>query len=389
LPLCRHADAPVIILVARVSGSCSPEPRPATGLQSLDIDEFRNIETARLKFSSGLNLITGANAAGKTSLLEAIYCLGRAHSFRAHDADRLIREGQPGWRLVGRIGLAEGREIPVGIERRPGKYRIHLEGRSISRLSDLAGRLPVHVMSGDTVNILSGGPRFRRQTLDWALFHVEQGYREAWQRYARALRQRNAALRAQVTAGQVSAWDTELIDAAGIVDRLRRNYLNGLLPRLHTELNILLPGVELILRYRSGWPRDKTLTVALQQSLDRDRAQGYTHPGPHRADFTLCTGENPVMARLSRGQQKATILGFLLAQMKQQCALAAPPGAFLLDDLTSELDVDHQARTVAALAECQAQVFVTAIDPEALHSAGWPVHKRFHVEHGVIQEVVQ
>jgi DNA replication and repair protein RecF len=375
-------------LAARAPGDTTPEPLTASGLQTLDIADFRNIETARLKFSPGLNLITGPNAAGKTSLLEAIYCLGRAHSFRASDADRLIRDGQPAWRLVGSIGLVEGRSIPVGIERHPGKYRIHLEGQPVSRLSDLAGRLPVHIMSGDTATILNGGPRYRRQTLDWALFHVEHGYREAWQRYTRALRQRNAALRSQVAAGQVFAWDVELIDAAGSVDRLRRRYLDALKPRLQAELGVLLPGIEIILRYRSGWAQDKTLAVVLEHSLERDRAQGYTHAGPHRADFSLHVADKPVSVCFSRGQQKATVLAFLLAQVKLQHTLAAPHGAFLLDDLASEMDADHQLRIIAALAELQAQVFITAISPQAIHGDHWPVNKRFHVEHGDIREVV-
>lgn len=375
-------------MAARASGDSTPEPLTAGGLQTLDIADFRNIETARLKFSPGLNLITGPNAAGKTSLLEAIYCLGRAHSFRVSDADRLIRDGQPAWRLVGCIGLVEGRSIPVGIERHPGKYRIHLEGQPVSRLSDLAGRLPVHIMSGDTATILNGGPRYRRQTLDWALFHVEQGYREAWQRYTRALRQRNAALRSQVPAGQVSAWDSELIDAAVSVDRLRRRYLDELKPHLQAELGFLLPGIEITLRYRSGWAQDKTLATALEHSLERDRAQGYTHAGPHRADFSLHVADKPATACLSRGQQKATVLAFLLGQVKLQHTLAGPHGAFLLDDLASEMDVEHQQRIIAALAELQAQVFITAISPQAINSDHWPVNKRFHVEHGAIREVV-
>ncbi|MFV1972240.1 MAG: DNA replication/repair protein RecF [Thiohalobacterales bacterium] len=376
-------------MAACAPGDTTPEPRTASGLQSLTIADFRNIESACLDFSSGLNLITGANAAGKTSLLEAIYCLGRAHSFRVSDADHLIRDGQPAWRLVGRIGLAEGHSLPVGIERHPGKYRIHLEGKPVSRLSDLAGRLPVHIMSGDTATILNGGPRYRRQTLDWALFHVEHGYREAWQRYARTLRQRNAALRSQVAADQVCAWDGELVDAAGFVDRLRCHYLEDLAPHLQAELGVLLPGIELELRYRSGWAQDKTLALVLEQSLERDRAQGYTHAGPHRADFLLRVNEQPVSICFSRGQQKATVLAFLLAQVKLQHAQAATQGVFLLDDLASEMDTEHQARIIAALAECQAQVFVTAIDPQAINADHWPVDKRFHVEHGALREVVQ
>ncbi|MDH3526972.1 MAG: DNA replication/repair protein RecF [Gammaproteobacteria bacterium] len=364
-------------------------PTLATGLQRLDIGQFRNIETARLAFSPGLNLITGPNAAGKTSLLEAVYCLGRVHSFRTTDPNQLIRHGQAAFRVVGRVGLPDGRVIPVGIQRRPGNYEIHLEGRPLRRLSDLAGRFPIHLMTGDTANILSGGPRYRRQSLDWALFHVEPGYRNAWQRYARALRQRNAALRDHAPAVQVTVWDSELVSAATSLDRLRRDYLKDLSGHVARELTLLLPGKKFAIRYQSGWAKDLTLAEALKKSLDKDRSRGYTQPGPHRADYAVLVDDWPARTHYSRGQQKSIIVGFLLGQVKLQHALEVPKGIFLLDDLASELDVEYQARVLSGLAELETQVFVTAIDTRSLDLGAWPVHKRFHVEHGTIREVVQ
>jgi len=358
------------------------------GLQSLEVVDFRNIGHARLCFAPGINLITGANAAGKTSLLEAIYCLGRVHSFRTTDARRLIREGRECWRLVGRIGLTAGRSIPVGIERCAGNYRVHLAGRPLNRLSGLAGQLPVHLMSGDTANSLNGGPRYRRQTLDWALFHVEHGYREAWQRYARILRQRNAALRARAPMDLVVAWDAELLNAAAVLNRLRRSYLQDLGPNLQAELKVLLPGVELELRYRPGWPQDQSLSEALLNSRERDYSRGYTHVGPQRADFSLYEDDRPVVARFSRGQQKATVLAFLLGQLRLQQQRAATSGLFLLDDLASEMDPEHQARIVESLGALDTQVFVTAINTRTIDNRLWAADRRFHVEHGVIQEVV-
>jgi DNA replication and repair protein RecF len=358
------------------------------GLQSLDIDNFRNIKHACLSFSPSVNLITGLNAAGKTSLLEAIYCLGRVRSFRALNANHLVHEGESFYRLVGKIGLTGGRTVPIGIERYQGNYRIHLEGQPVQRLSDLAGRFPVQIMTSDTANILSGGPGYRRQSLDWALFHVEQGYRLLWQRYSRVLRQRNAALRVHAPPVQIMTWDRELANAADGLDRLRREYITDLQPYIQNELDSLLPGMSMSLRYASGWPGAATLEAALKSNLDKDLARGYTHYGPHRADMLLMVDGKPVQTNLSRGQQKAMIVAFLIGQVKFQYALNAPRGALLLDDLGSELDEAYQSRILCCLKEIGIQVFVTAINSQTAKLTEWPRMKRFHVEHGVVREVL-
>jgi DNA replication and repair protein RecF len=358
------------------------------GLQSLDIRDFRNIQNASLTFSSGLNLITGANAAGKTSLLEAIYCLGRVRSFRTAVADEPVRYGQTAYRLVGRIRQPGGRVVPVGIERQTNGLQVHLDGRSIRRLSDLAGSFPVQVMSGDTDNILEGGPRYRRQAIDWALFHVEPPYREFWQRYTRALRQRNAALRKGVAIEQIRAWDAEIQEAGEQIDRMRNQYFQALQPKLELMLSDLLPGMSVSLHYQSGWPAALELAEALVQALERDRIQGYTRYGVHRADFRMRVDGRSARAHCSRGQQKSLSVAFMLAQIALQQDREVALGAFLLDDFASELDEAHQQRVLCALRDLQAQVFVTAIQGIRTDHAVWQETKRFHVEHGEIQEVV-
>ena len=309
-------------------------------------------------------------------------------SFRTLNANHLVHEGQSSYRLVGRIGLTGGRSIPIGMERLQGNYRIHLEGQPVQRLSDLAGRFPVQIMTSDTANIINGGPGYRRQSLDWALFHVEQGYRALWQRYSHVLRQRNAALRKHTSPAQIMIWDRELTVAAEGLDRLRRTYLAGLEPCIQNELENLLPGRALTLRYSSGWHRDLALEEALKKNIDKDLAHGYTHCGPHRADIVLMVDGKPVQTNFSRGQQKAMIVAFLMGQVTFQHALNAPRGALLLDDLGSELDEEHQSRILYCLKEIGTQVFVTAIDSHTASKADWPGMKRFHVEHGVVREVL-
>jgi len=357
------------------------------GLLSLEVTDFRNIQHSTLDFSPGLNLVTGKNAAGKTSLLEAVYCLGRVRSFRTSASAEPIRYGQSAYRLVGRVSQGEGRSIPIGIERQAADLRVHLDGQPIKRLSELAGHFPVQILSADTPTILNGGPRYRRQALDWALFHVEQGYRDIWQRYQRALRQRNAALRAQQAAAGIRAWDAELLEAARQIHHFRATYFASLKPFLAEEIETLLPGAEVSVSYQPGWPANTSLNEVLVKALDKDRTRGYTRFGPHRADFALRVDDRSVSTHCSRGQQKAVTVGFLLAQVSLQRNRGVPMGAFLLDDISSELDAGHRARILCALRELETQVFVTAIDDAAIVADDWTDARRFHVEHGNIRVV--
>jgi DNA replication and repair protein RecF len=361
---------------------------PQRGLQALQITDFRNIEAAALAFSPGLNLISGENASGKTSLLEAIYCLGRVRSFRTHQPEQPIRYGQMCYRLVGRISRGVGQSIPVGIERSRTSLAVHLDSEPIRRLSDLAGCFSVQVVSADTPNLFSGGPRHRRQLLDWALFHVEQSYRDIWQRHTRILRQRNAALRANAHTSLVTSWDGELLETATRIDGLRQAYLQRFDVLLAQEVAQLLPDTSLELRYLSGWPANSTLAATLAGALEKDRAHGYTRYGVHRADFRLLINGNDVAGHCSRGQQKSILVAFLLAQLRLQLERQSPPGVFLLDDLGSELDEDHQKRVLSALRELDAQVFVSAIDGDRADVSGWENVTRFHVEHGKVREVL-
>jgi DNA replication and repair protein RecF len=274
------------------------------------------------------------------------------------------------------------------MERCHGRYRVHIAGQNVQKLSELAGCFPVTIMAGDTANFLNGGPRWRRQSLDWALFHVEHGYRNVWQRYDRALRQRNAALRSNAPSIQVVAWDRELVDAAESLDQLRRNYLIDLEPHVQTELESLLPGRTLTIRYISGWKKDVALHAAMKKTLHKDLAQGYSHCGPHRADIALLVDGRHVKSNYSRGQQKTITLALMIGQMKLQRSLNAPRGAFLLDDLGSELDEEYQLRILSCLKEIGIQIFVTVIDTHTINLAAWSAIKRFHVEHGVIHEVL-
>jgi DNA replication and repair protein RecF len=358
---------------------------------SLDITGFRNLGRLVLPCAARLNLVIGPNASGKTSLLEALYFLGRGRSFRARQPRELIGANAEFFRIVAMMASGNGRRIPVGIERTPRELSARVDGLPTRSLADLARQVPVLLLNPDSHRLLEEGPQVRRRFMDWGLFHAEATFLESWRRYAVALRHRNAALRAGSPDRVVAAWDGELTVAAAILDRLREAFckaLEGALQPL-VDSNLLLGRVRV--DSRRGWPlepSERHLVEWLQASRQQDRHQGHTRLGPHRADFRIqIAGRSPAEA-LSRGQQKLLIIALLLAQAELYRRHAGDACILLIDDLPAELDPGNRLRVMGALAALDSQLFVTAIEPSLLDAAAWSEARTFHLAHGTLGEMV-
>lgn len=357
------------------------------GLISLGIRHFRNLSAVDLEPSGGINVISGPNASGKTSLLEAIYFLGRARSFRTSRFDRLVESGAEQLQVFGRLE-ADTAPLALGIERSRRETQIRIGGRSVSAVSALAAVLPLQLVHPNSHRLLEEGPQYRRRFLDWGVFHVEPAFFPAWQRYQRALRQRNAALRSDQSFTYASAWDQELVDAATAIDAVRRRYVKRLGPRVAVFTERLAAIEHVTLAYRSGWPEAVELAAALQESRHRDREAGHTTVGPHRADLQVNVGGVRAAGRVSRGQQKLLVGALLLAQAALFHESTGKTSLILVDDLAAELDAGNRRRFMDLLTALPAQSFVTAIDPESLLADYSGSARVFHVEHGRLQEMV-
>src|SRR5215831_9653688 len=150
-------------------------------LVELRIENLRCIESAALEFSSDLNVIAGENGAGKTSILEAVFLLGRGRSFRTRITERLIRHGQAALTLFGRTDGAP--PIAAGIEVSREGTRARINGANADSLLDLTAVLPVQAIDPDVHKLIEQGPERRRRWLDWLVFHVEPNFAQHWTRY--------------------------------------------------------------------------------------------------------------------------------------------------------------------------------------------------------------
>ena len=359
-------------------------------IRFFSLQSFRNIESAELAFSPHVNLVTGGNAAGKTSLLEAIHCLVRTRSFRTTRLSRLVRHGDNAFRLFADVELDNGAKLPVGVGFQTSHIEIRVGREPVRRLSDLAALFPMQVMAGNIHQMIEEGPKYRRRYLDWGLFHVEHTYADAWRRYHRILKQRNAALRQNASNFELKVWDDEFIESASAINALRVSYLADLNAQLNPILHSLLEsGQRLNLVYGPGTIAGKSLEESLRQQLIRDRETGSTHSGPHRADIRFEHQGQDLIPTLSRGRQKLLVIALQLAQARLMPRNGRATRIVLLDDLGAELDSDNQRRVFDELAATDAQVFMSSIQADPWKERIEPDRlAMFHVEHGKVDRVV-
>ena len=357
-------------------------------LTRLDIQRLRCLRDVSFRPAPGLNLITGGNGAGKTSLIEAVHLLGYGRSFRGRVRDGLIRTGQPDLSLFAEWVDGHGRSRKAGLRHAGGTWEARLDGAPAPSLTELCAEFAVVTFEPGSHELIAGGAEHRRRFLDWALFHVEPEFLPVWRRYARALKQRNALLKRAPAPGALEPWDRELADSGATLTGQRRAYLDRLDPVLAATAAEFLPEPgAAALRFLPGWRHEETsLADALWLARERDLAAGYTSVGPHRADWRVDYVGLPGREALSRGQEKLTALACVLAQAR---AFAADKGEWplvCLDDLASELDAAHQAQALRAVLASGAQVLLTGTEPPSALGGELQPQRWFHVERGALSE---
>ena len=354
---------------------------------ALEVRSLRILADVKAEFSPGLNLIVGPNGSGKSSLLEAVHILGSGRSFRSHRLRDVVAHGESCLRIVGRVAGSDGATATIGVEHTPAGSRLRRNGVDVRATSELAAFLPSVAVTPDSYRLITDGADLRRRIIDRLLFHVEPGYLEHYQRYRRALRQRNAAIRGGAPNEEVGGWDTELATAGEQLTELRVSYLERALPAMEDTVARLV-GMPIGIRFHRGWDSTVPLEQAYARSLASDRLRGYTQAGPHRADLRFAVGGYPAQHTLSRGETKLFVTAVSVAQVRDLATTIGRPPVVLVDDLASELDTAGRSRCLAELKATGAQLFLTAIPGHEPAGGDLEGARAFHVERGRLAEVV-
>ena len=355
-------------------------------IEKLSVTALRNIHDLEISPVPTVNIIHGENGSGKTSILESIHLLSNGRSFRTSKLEPLISSDHDEAVVFAR--LAGGKEIGLSKSRRR-KHRLRFHSETQSNWENVARELPCQILDANSFLLLEGGPKSRRQFLDWGVFHVEHTFVENWRRTKKSIANRNLLLKQRSPdLSLIAAWDFELCLAAREVHRAREQYFQQFLP-LFLQLYRKISGGDvdgLQIQYESGWVAGRELEDILVENRAIDARYGTTQSGPHRADLSFRLGRNKAVDILSRGQQKVLVSTMKIAQGLLLSQALGRKCIFLVDDLPSELDRDNRAAILSQLLIMGGQIFVTCVEIAGILDSlpGQPKLATFHVERGTI-----
>ena len=341
-------------------------------LTSIELYAFRNYLRERIDLDPGVNLLLGANAQGKTNLLEAAYFGATGRSPRSAVLSEMIMWEQVGARVLADFGDGETEHrLEVKLERDAGSPRtrrtVSLDGRPIAA-SAHAGRVKVVLFHPEEMTLVRGPGEPRRRLLNGLMLQAEPGMAAVLSRYTRLVEQRNQLLkRVAENLEPVSAldwWTEEVARAGGEIMGRRQRCLDGLSPLVAQRYSDIAGGEDLRVAYAPsvalGGDPAEALAAELRGRLREELARGLTVAGPHRDDITFVLGGLPAAAHASQGQQRTAILAFKLAEVDTLSASGMPP-VLLLDDVMSELDAPRRAHLLE-MVELAPQSLITSAE---------------------------
>jgi DNA replication and repair protein RecF len=360
-------------------------------IESLSVAGLRSYETLEAAFGSGPQLIVGPNAAGKTTLVEAIVLLAWGRSHRTSNEGELVRWGSELTRIEGAAG-AETIEVALVRTATGGaRKRIRVNGVA-RRAAGLTGLVRAVVFAPEEMLLVVGSPGLRRAALDQLASQRSSAYARDLATYTRTLQQRNSLLRAireeQASRDELRFWDGAFLETGAAVVAERHRVLADLatpLARAHAEIAPdEASAARLTMSYATNAPllpgespRD-ALARRLVETAEKEVWNGTTLIGPHRDDVVFELDGRDLSGFASRGQQRTAILAFKLAELDLLTEQDGRPPLLLLDDVFSELDPDRRAHLVRRIAELP-QAFVTTttlddLDPALVEAAtAWEV----------------
>lgn len=364
-------------------------------LKELKIAGFRNIETAEMVFSSGINCFIGDNGAGKTNLLDAVYYLSFCKSYFNFIENQNIKHDAPFFAIHGKYQFDDQTLDLCQCVLERGKSKIFkLNKKEYERLADHIGRYPLVMVSPYDRDLINNGSDVRRRYMDSVISQFNKIYLNDLIVYNKALAQRNALLRVFFDTGffdreQLEIWNLRMEAPALRIFNQRQNFIDEFRPIFQSYYQKISESNELVDILYDSQLSSESFLILQEKALEKDRILKYSTAGIHKDDFVFKIGGFPVKNFGSQGQQKSFLVSIKLAQfeyIKEKMGGIKP--ILLLDDIFDKLD-NKRVNQLIQLAGSNyfGQVFVSDTQQERIQQIfkGNPIGQRiFNVEKGVV-----
>ncbi len=360
-------------------------------VKTLFLQNFRNYVEQEINFSDGINILTGANAQGKTNVAEAIFFLCTGYSPRANRDKLLVRHGQDS-ALIKATATSKYGDVSVKIEfNKNDKKTVYVNEIQVLRIGELLGNINSVFFNPSELKLVQESPEDRRRFMNISLSQMSKAYFYALARYNKILSQRNNLLKdpdQYLIRETLPIWDEQLTKEASKIIRARNDFLSELAPIAEQKHALLSGGKEqLKMKTESGYfGSEEEIAFALKQDLksglDRDMRLGFTSIGPHRDDIKFTLNGDDVRVFGSQGQQRTVALSLKLAEAEMFYNKFNEYPVLILDDVLSELDKPRQRKLIDSVEKMQTVFTATGLDRTVFKNKAF---NRIVIENGKVK----
>lgn len=340
-------------------------------INKLFLKNFRNYSEENIEFSPGINLLTGANAQGKTNAAEAIFFLCTGYSPRANKDRLVIKNGEEFSEISAQATSLYG-NVSVRVNfNKNDKKNIYVNELQVLKIGEILGNINSVFFNPQELKLVQESPEDRRRFLNVSLSQQSKNYFYALQRYNKILSQRNNLLKDQnvsLIRETLPIWDEQLTKQAAKIIKARNEFLTVIAPIAEQKHALLSDGKETLkMKTESGYyGTEEEIAYAmfsdLKTGLERDLRLGYTSIGPHRDDIKFTLNDLDVRIYGSQGQQRTVALALKLAETETFFNRFGEYPVLILDDVLSELDKKRQRKLIGAVEHLQTIFTATGID---------------------------
>jgi len=353
-------------------------------VERLALTDFRSYSDAVVDVGPGLIVLTGENGSGKTNILEALSLLSPGRGLRGASLADMARDDGPGGFAVA-ARLAGGTEIGTGtLASAPERRQIRINGTAASA-GVMAEWLSLLWLTPAMDRLFLEGAGGRRRFLDRLVLAIDPEHARHATRYEAAMRSRNKLLADPVPDAQwLDALETAMADHGEAISRARSDAVAGLNSVLALQPAGPFPAADLAIEP----PQEADLMERLRAGRMRDAAAGRTLAGPHRADLRVTHRQKDQPAeRCSTGEQKALLLGIILAHADLVARQRGHRPVLLLDEVAAHLDSGRRAALFERLAAAGGQVWMTGTEPDLFAAAPQKETQRFTISGGALRPI--